>query len=64
MCQSFSPFRRALALAPEYIVPAVIAVVLYLRAVGNQFVYDDVQVVVAHPLLKSLSTLPEAMVSP
>lgn len=64
MCQSFSPLRRALALAPEYIVPAVIAVVLYARAVGNQFVYDDVQVVVAHPLLKSLSTLPEAMVSP
>jgi hypothetical protein len=51
-------------LALEYWLSPLVAVLLYARAIGNKFVYDDVQVVVGHPAIASLGALPQALVSP
>ena len=45
-------------------VAPLLAVLAHARAIGNKFVYDDVLVVVAHPAIRSVRTLPDALVSP
>ena len=44
--------------------PACLAVALYLPSVWHQFVYDDLEIVVRHPLMHTVRTFPELVVSP
>ncbi len=47
-----------------FILPACLAVALYLPSVWHQFVYDDLEIVVRHPLMHTIRTFPELVVSP
>ena len=44
--------------------PAFLAVALFLPSVRHQFVYDDLETVVRHPLMHTVQTFPELVVSP
>jgi len=47
-----------------FALPACLAAALYLPSVWHQFVYDDLEIVVRHPLMHTVRTLPELVVSP
>lgn len=44
--------------------PACLAIALYLPSLWNQFVYDDLEIVVRHPLMHAARTFPELVASP
>jgi len=44
--------------------PACLAIALYIPSVWHQFVYDDLEIVVRHPLMHTIRTFPELVVSP
>ena len=47
-----------------FVLPACLAAGLYLPSVWHQFVYDDLEIVVRHPLMHTVRTFPELVVSP
>ena len=47
-----------------FVFPACLAAVLYLPSVWHQFVYDDFEILVRHPLMHTVRTFPELVVSP
>jgi len=47
-----------------FVLPACLAVALYLPSVWHQFVYDDLEIVARHPLMHTVRTFPELVVSP
>jgi len=46
------------------VLPACLAAALYLPSIWHQFVYDDLEIVVRHPLMHTVRTFPELVVSP
>jgi tetratricopeptide (TPR) repeat protein len=46
------------------VLPACLAAALYVPSVWHQFVYDDLEIVVRHPLMHTVRTFPELVVSP
>jgi hypothetical protein len=47
-----------------FVLPACLAVALYLPSIWHQFVYDDLEIVVRHPLMHTARTFPELVASP
>jgi len=47
-----------------YLLVGILAALVYLNALGNQFAYDDVHIIVENPEIQALETLPGALVTP
>ena len=61
MNPALSPIRNARA---AYLLVGVLAALVYVNSLPNQFAYDDHHIVVANTAIQSMETLPEALTTP